>query len=105
MGWIYLIVAGALEVGFTTFLKYAEGFTRLWPSLGFLVTATLSFVFLTLAIRTIPLGTAYAVWTGIGAVGTATLGIVLFGDPATMMRLFFLAVIIGGIVGLKFVSG
>src|SRR3982751_936257 len=104
MAWIYLIVAGALEVGFTTCLKYAEGFTRLWPSLGFLAAATMSFVFLTIAIRTIPLGTAYAVWTGIGAVGTATLGIILFGDPATMMRLFFLAVIIGGIVGLKFVS-
>ncbi len=104
MGWIYLLIAGLLEVGFTTCLKYAEGFTRFWPSVGFLVAATASFVFLTLAIRTVPLGNAYAVWTGIGAVGTAIVGIVMFGDPATPLRLLFLAVIIGGVAGLKMVS-
>jgi quaternary ammonium compound-resistance protein SugE len=104
MGWIYLVIAGAFEVGFTTCLKYAEGFTRLLPSVGFFIAATISFVFLTLAIKTVPMGTAYAVWTGIGAVGTALVGIVVFGDPATPLRLFFLAVIIGGIAGLKLVS-
>ncbi len=105
MGWIYLVIAGLIEIGFTTCLKYAEGFTRLWPSIGFVVAAAASFGFLTLALRTVPLGTAYAVWTGIGAVGTAIVGIALFGDPATTARLVFLVVIIGGIAGLKVVSG
>ena len=104
MPWVFLAVAGALEVSFTTALKYAEGFTRLWPSLIFLVAYAGSAWFLAQAIKGIPLGTAYAVWTGIGAVGTALIGIALFGEPATALRLFFLAVIVGGIVGLKLVS-
>ena len=104
MGWTYLVIAGLFEVAFTTCLKYADGFTKLWPSLGFLVSIIASFQFLTMAIRSIPLGTAYAVWTGIGAVGTAAIGIAAFGEPATTLRLVFLAVIIGGVLGLKLVS-
>lgn len=104
MGWIYLGFAGLLEVGFTTALKYAEGFTKLVPSLCFAVAYIGSAVLLARAVATIPLGTAYAVWTGIGAVGTAAIGIWQFGDPATPLRLAFLAVIIGGIIGLKLVS-
>lgn len=104
MGWVFLAIAGALEVSFTTALKYAEGFTKLAPSLIFLVAYAGSAWFLSQAVRTIPLGTAYAVWTGIGAVGTAIIGIALFGEPATALRLMFLAIIVGGIVGLKLVS-
>jgi quaternary ammonium compound-resistance protein SugE len=104
MSWLYLAVAGALEISFTTALKYAEGFTKLWPSLLFVVAYAGSAWFLSLAVKNIPLGTAYAVWTGIGAVGTAIIGIALFGEPATLLRLIFLAVIIFGIVGLKLVS-
>ena len=104
MGWIFLAVAGALEVSFTTAMKYAEGFTKLWPSLVFVVAYGASAVFLAQAVKTIPLGTAYAVWTGIGAVGTALVGIALFGEPVTALRLLFLALIVGGIVGLKLVS-
>ncbi len=104
MAWVLLAVAGGLEVAFTTALKYAEGFTKLWPSLAFLVAYAGSAWFLAQAVKTIPLGTAYAVWTGIGAVGTALIGIALFGEPATVLRLFFLMVILGGIVGLKLVS-
>ena len=104
MGWIFLGVAGLLEVSFTTALKYAEGFTKLAPSLIFLIAYAGSAWFLSQAVKSIPLGTAYAVWTGIGAVGTAIVGIALFGEPATALRLMFLAVIVGGIVGLKLVS-
>ena len=104
MGWIYLALAGVLEVVFTTALKYAEGFTRLAPTLFFVAAYGGSAFLLSRAVATIPLGTAYAVWTGIGAVGTAAVGIWQFGDPATPLRLMFLAVIIGGIIGLKLVS-
>ncbi|MDP6389406.1 MAG: multidrug efflux SMR transporter [Alphaproteobacteria bacterium] len=104
MAWTYLILAGLFEVGFTTSLKFSEGFTRLAPSLAFLVTSGLSFWLLTRALQTIPLGTAYAVWTGLGAVGTAIVGILVFKDPATFGRLFFLALIIASVVGLKLVS-
>ncbi len=104
MGWLYLALAGALEVAFTTSLKYAEGFTKLVPSALFVVAYAGSAWLLSKAIATIPLGTAYAVWTGIGAVGTAIVGIALFGDPTNAARLFFLAVIVAGIVGLKLVS-
>ena len=104
MGWVFLTIAGALEVSFTTALKYAEGFTKLVPSLVFLVAYAGSVWFLSQAVKSIPLGTAYAVWTGIGAVGTAIIGIALFGEPATALRLLFLAVIVGGIIGLKLVS-
>ena len=104
MAWAYLILAGLFEVGFTTSLKFSEGFTRLAPSLAFLVTSGLSFWLLTRALQTIPLGTAYAVWTGLGAVGTAIVGILVFKDPATFGRLFFLALIIASVIGLKLVS-
>ncbi|MDX2142371.1 MAG: multidrug efflux SMR transporter [Rhodospirillaceae bacterium] len=104
MGWIFLAIAGVCEIGFTTALKFADGFTRLVPSLVFAVLYLASAWFLSQAVKTIPLGTAYAVWTGIGAIGTAIIGIALFGDPATAARLFFLALIVAGIVGLKLVS-
>jgi quaternary ammonium compound-resistance protein SugE len=104
MGWLYLLFAGALEVAFTTSLKYADGFTRLAPSLIFVAAYAASAWFLAKSIQTIPLGTAYAVWTGIGAIGTAVVGVAIFGEPATALRLFFLSMIVAGIVGLKMVS-
>jgi quaternary ammonium compound-resistance protein SugE len=104
MAWVFLGLAGLCEVGFTTAMKYADGFTKLAPSLIFVVLYIASAILLAQAVRTLPLGTAYAVWTGIGAVGTAIVGITVFGDPATASRLFFLALIVVGIVGLKAVS-
>ena len=104
MAWIYLLAAGVFEIGFTTCLKLCNGFTRLWPSIGFLIFAFISFGLLTLAMRTIPLGTSYAVWTGIGAVGTVVVGIVFFREPAEFWRLFFITTLIASIVGLKLVS-
>lgn len=101
MGWIYLAIAGLLEVGFTTALKYAEGFTKLVPSLCFAVAYIGSAWLLSRAVATIPLGTAYAVWTGIGAVGTFALGIVAYGDPAAPLRVASAFLIIAGVVGLK----
>jgi quaternary ammonium compound-resistance protein SugE len=105
MAWIILVVAGLAEVGFTTCLKLSENFTRPIPSAGFLVLSILSFVLLTRAIQTIPLGTAYAVWTGIGACGTAVVGIALFKDPLTGGRVALLMVLIGSVIGLKVISG
>lgn len=104
MNWVYLLAAGFFEVGFTTCLKLSDGFTRLWPSLGFLVASMLSFYLLTLAMKEIPLGTAYAVWTALGAVGTAVIGMVFFGDPITALRIAFLSLIVVAMVGLKLVS-
>lgn len=104
MAWIYLLIAGALEVGWAVGLKYSEGFTKLAPSVLTVVGMVASGFFLALAVQKIPLGTAYASWTGIGAVGTAILGMVLFAEPATTARLFFVALIIAGIVGLKAAS-
>ena len=104
MAWIYLFVAGLFEVGWAIGLKYTEGFTRLIPSVLTVTAMTLSIVLLGLALRTLPVGTAYAVWTGIGAVGTAALGIYLFGEPATAARLASIGLIVAGIVGLKLVT-
>jgi len=104
MGWTYLVLAGAFEIGFTTFLKLSAGFTRLGPSLYFLAFAALSFWLLTRAVQTIPLGTAYAVWTGIGAFGTAVVGVTIFAEPMSLWRGIFLATLIASIVGLKLVS-
>lgn len=104
MHWIFLTVAGAFEIGFTACLKMSNGFTRLWWSLAFAVSAGISFMFLNLAIETVPLGTAYAISTAIGAVGTAVVGIAAFGDPVTFWRIFFLAAIVAIVVGLKMVS-
>ncbi len=100
MAWVYLFGAGAFEIGFTTCMKL----NGIWPTILFFVFATLSFWLLTRAMKTIPLGTAYAVWTAIGAVGTAVVGIVAFGDPVTFWRVFFLAAIVAIVVGLKMVS-
>lgn len=105
MAWIYLIVAGMAEIGFTTCLKLSENFSKPVPSFGFLGLSIFSFVMLTKAIQTIPLGTAYAVWTGIGASGTALIGIMFFKDPVTGGRLMFLLLLIGSIIGLKVISG
>jgi len=104
MAWFYLLLAGMFEIGFAIGLKYTEGFTRLWPSVGTVVAAAISLWLLTQALRVIPVGTAYAVWTGIGAVGVAVLGIVLFSDSASPARLACIALIIAGVVGLKLVS-
>jgi quaternary ammonium compound-resistance protein SugE len=104
MSWTYLFIAGLLEVVWAIGLKYTEGFTRLVPSVITIAAMVASVWFLALALRTIPVGTGYAVWTGIGAVGTAILGIVLFAEPATAARLACIGVIVAGILGLKLVS-
>ena len=101
MNWVILVTAGLLEIGWAIGLKYTEGFTRLWPTVGTLVAMVLSVVLLSVAMRSFPVGTAYAIWVGVGAVGTAILGIVLLGEPATTARLLSLALIVAGIVGLK----
>ncbi len=104
MAWLYLFVAGLLEVAWAVGLKYTEGFTRLWPSVWTGAALVLSMVLLAAAVRTLPLGTAYAVWTGIGAVGTAALGILLFGESAAPARLACVGLIVAGLVGLKLTS-
>lgn len=104
MAWFMLFIAGLMEVGWAIGLKYTEGFTRLVPSVLTLTAMLISIVLLGLALKTLPVGTAYAVWTGIGAVGTAILGIVLLGDPATAARLGSIGLIVAGIVGLKLVT-
>jgi len=104
MAWIYLGIAGLLECGWAVGLKYTEGFTRLWPSLATVSAMIGSFWLLSRALRTIPVGTGYAVWTGIGAVGTAILGMLLFSEPRDAARLACLALIVAGILGLKWVS-
>ena len=102
--WVVLVVAGLFEVGWAVGLKYAEGFTRLVPSVLTAVSLVASMGLLGLALRALPLGTAYAVWTGIGTVGTALLGIALFREPATAARMVCIALIVAGIVGLKVVT-
>ena len=101
MAWIVLVVAGLFETCWAIGLKYTDGFTRLWPSVGTVAAMIASVVLLGWAMRTLPVGTAYAVWTGIGAVGTVLLGLVLFDEPATVARLGCVALIVAGIVGLK----
>ena len=101
MAWILLVLAGLLEIVWAIGLKYTEGFTRLVPSVITLVALAGSMVLLSMAARTLPIGTAYAVWVGIGAVGASVLGILLFGEPATVARVFFLVLLVGSIVGLK----
>ncbi|PSL35308.1 DMT family transporter [Chitinophaga ginsengisoli] len=105
MAWIFLIIGGLFEIGFTISLKYSENFTRLWPTIGFFACISLSFLFLNKAINSgLPIGTSYAVWTGIGAAGTAIAGMLLFKEPAAFWRLFFLFMLIASIVGLKVVA-
>ena len=101
MNWFILVIAGLFEIGWAIGLKYTEGFTRLWPSVGTLLAMTISVGLLGIAMKSLPVGTAYAVWVGVGAVGTAILGIVLFGESANAGRLVSLALILAGIVGLK----
>jgi quaternary ammonium compound-resistance protein SugE len=101
MAWIVLIAAGALEIVWAIALKRADGLSRLWPSVVGLTTAWVSFGLLALALKSLPVGTAYAVWVGIGATGVALVGIVALGEPATMARIVFLALIVIGVAGLK----
>lgn len=103
--WFILVFAGLLEIVWATALKQSEGFTRLWPSVVGIVCAVLSFLLLTVALRYLPAGTGYAVWVGIGAVGVAIAGIVVFGEAASAARLLFLSIIVVGIVGLRLVEG
>lgn len=104
MAWIILVVAGLLEVGWAIGLKYTDGFSRLWPSLATVTAMALSMWLLAVAMKSLPVGTAYSVWVGIGAAGTVLLGIVLLGEPATVVRLLSVALIIAGVVGLRLAS-
>lgn len=101
MNWIILVIAGLFEIAWAIGLKYTNGFTRLWPTVGTLLAMAISVGLLGIAMKSLPVGTAYAVWVGVGAVGTAILGIVLLGEPANAGRLVSLALIVAGIVGLK----
>ena len=101
MAWLLLILAGLFEVTWAIGLKYTDGFSKFWPSAGTLVAMVVSVVLLGAAMKTLPVGTSYAVWVGVGAVGTAILGIVLFGESASIGRLVSLGLIVAGIVGLK----
>lgn len=104
MAWLCLLTAGLLEVTWAIGLKYTDGFTRLIPSVVTITSMVASILFLGLALKTLPVGTAYAIWTGIGAVGVAILGIILFAEPANALRLGSIALIVSGIIGLKLVS-
>jgi len=104
MGWIYLLFAGLFEVGFTSMLKLSDNFSKLFPSIGFFFFSILSFYLLTKAVETIPIGTAYAIWTGIGAVGTVLIGVFFFQESAGFWRMFFITILIMSIIGLKLVS-
>ncbi len=104
MVWVLLVVAGLFEIGWAVGLKYTEGFTRLWPTVGTVAAMALSFGMLAQALKVLPVGTAYAIWTGIGAIGTAIVGIVLLGESASPARLACIAMIGLGIIGLKLVS-
>ena len=104
MAWMILVVAGVLEIGWAAGLKYSNGLTRFWPAVFTLIAMVASMWLLAVAVRSLPVGTAYAVWTGIGTVGTALAGIMLLGEPATLVRLACIGLIVAGIAGLKLVS-
>ncbi|KOP27028.1 molecular chaperone [Hapalosiphon sp. MRB220] len=104
MAWTYLFIAGLLEIGWAIALKYTVGFSKPIPSIFTVLCMIFSFAFLAIALRSLPVGTAYTVWTGIGAVGTVILGIILFGEPVEMRRLFCIGLIIAGVLGLRLVS-
>lgn len=104
MAWIYVLIAGLLEIGWATGLKYTEGWTRLYPSLLTAAAMIGSFYFLSQAMKTLPLGTVYAVWTGIGAVGAAVLGMIIFGESRDVAKIICIVLIVAGIVGLKLTS-
>ncbi len=105
MAWLILFIAGIFEVAWAIGLKYSEGFTKLWPSVFTVVSVLISMGLLAFSLKYLPVGTAYAVWTGIGAVGTAILGIILFGESKELIRIFFILLIVAGIIGLKIFSG
>ncbi|MEE1928141.1 multidrug efflux SMR transporter [Streptomyces sp. TRM 70351] len=105
MAWVLLVLAGLLEIGWAVGLKYTEGFTRLWPSVFTVLGFAASMVLLAQAAKTLPIGTAYGVWVGIGAAGAAVLGMVILNEPATAARIFFIALLLVAIVGLKVTSG
>ncbi|MEI2582179.1 DMT family transporter [Scytonema sp. PRP1] len=104
MAWIYLLIAGLFEVGWAISIKYSQGFTRVGPSVATIALMILSFGFLSRALRTLPLGTAYTIWTGIGAIGTVFLGIILFQEPIEVRRLTCIGLILIGVIGLRLVS-
>ncbi len=104
MAWIYLMVAAVFEMGWAIGLKYTNGFSRMWPSVFTVLAMIVSFQFLAMAMKTIPVGTAYAVWTGTGAVGVAILGMMLFGDPRDLTRIASMTMIVLGVIGLKVFS-
>ncbi|RBA24497.1 quaternary ammonium compound efflux SMR transporter SugE [Herminiimonas fonticola] len=104
MPWLILVIAGLFEVVWAIGLKYTDGFTKLWPTVGTVTAMVISIVLLGFAMKTLPVGTAYAVWTGIGAVGTVILGMVLLGEPATVARIICILLIVSGIIGLKVFS-
>ncbi|HMO80718.1 MAG TPA: multidrug efflux SMR transporter [Pyrinomonadaceae bacterium] len=104
MNWFYLAIAGVFEIAWAIGLKYTEGWTRLWPSVITALLMVASFYFLSLAVRSLPIGTAYAVWTGIGTVGAAILGMIIFDEPRDVVRVACIFMIIAGIAGLKIVS-
>lgn len=101
MAWVILVIAGLFEIGWAVGLKYTEGFTRFWPTVGTVLSMLISLGLLGIAMKSLPLGTAYAVWVGVGAVGTVALGIVLFAEPASAARLVSVGLIVAGIIGLK----
>jgi quaternary ammonium compound-resistance protein SugE len=105
MAWIHLLLAGLFEIGWAVGLKYSDGFSRWWPSVGTLASMAASVALLALAARQLPIGTAYAVWTGIGAAGAVVLGVVLFHEPATPLRVGCLVLILAGVAGLKLAGG
>ncbi|WP_113675934.1 quaternary ammonium compound efflux SMR transporter SugE [Vallitalea guaymasensis] len=104
MSWFYLVIAGAFEVVWATALKYSNGFTRFYPSIITVLGMIISFYFLSIATKVLPMGTAYAIWTGIGALGSIIIGILLFKEPCSLTRVFFLLLILIGIIGLKITS-
>jgi quaternary ammonium compound-resistance protein SugE len=105
MNWVYLFIAGLFEIAWAVGLKYTDGWSRLWPSVATAVLMIASFYFLSLAVKSLPIGTAYAVWTGIGTVGAAILGMFLFDEPRDVVRIVCILLIVAGIAGLKFSSG
>lgn len=104
MNWVYLVIAGILEIGWAIGLKYTDGWSKLYPSILTAIGMISSFYFLSLALKSLPIGTAYAIWTGIGAVGTAILGMLLFDEPRDILRIACIFLIVAGIVGLKLTS-
>ena len=105
MAWVYLLAAGVFEIGFAVSLKESHGFSRLWPSLGVFGAGGLSLLLLSLALRSLPIGSAYAVWTGIGAAGTALVGVIVLGESGNALKAASIAVIITGVIGLRLTGG